>query len=194
MRTVTTGLTLAAFALALAACGNKEEAAAPSAETAAAPAAATSTGNDPLPKRKPGLWEQSVNGSDGSAINIRVCLDEATDAKMSAFGEQTSKDMCSENTMKRNMDGSYEFASTCATPTGTVTSTGKATGDFNTAYSVDAATTTTPTAGGAPTTANVKMTAKWAGECPAGWVPGDIEMPGGMRVNMTQMNAAAAGQ
>jgi len=192
MRTATTGLTLAAFALALAACGNKNEAAAPSAETAETAAAATTNGNDPLPKRKPGLWEQTVNGSDGSALNIRVCLDEATDAKMSAFGEQANKDMCSENTMKRNMDGSYEFSSTCASGAGAVRSTGKATGDFNTAYTVDAETTTTTD--GAPVTAKVKMTAKWAGECPAGWVPGDIEMPGGMRVNMTQMNPAAAGK
>jgi len=189
MRTITTGLTAAAIAFTLAACGKKDEAAT-STETAQAPAAATASGNDILPKRKPGLWEQSVNGSDGSAVNIRVCLDEATDAKMSALGQQNSDGMCSENTMKRQMDGSYTFASTCATGTGTAKATGTARGDFNSSYTVDS-TMTTAVAGGAETTATVKMTAKWAGPCPEGWAPGDIEMPGGVRVNMSQMNPAA---
>lgn len=37
----------------------------------------------------------------------------------------------------------------------------------------------------------VTMQAKWTGACPAGWKPGDMEMPGGMgRVNVNEMMSA----
>jgi len=184
MRIITTGLTAAAIALTLAACGKKDEAA-PSAETAAEPAAAASTGgNDTLPPRKPGLWEQVVNGTDGSSATIKICLDPATDAKLSVAGQQQAEGMCSENTMKRQLNGSYVFASTCTDPRGAVVkAAGAATGDFNSSYTVDTTMVTT-LAGAAPITQSVKVTAKWLGACPEGWIPGDMET-GGMRVNMT---------
>jgi len=44
----------------------------------------------------------------------------------------------------------------------------------------------------------VTIAARWAGPCPADWLPGDIELPGGTRVNyvatLESMNAAAAGK
>lgn len=194
MRALTVGLLVGAAALSLAAC-NKAENTADAlnpADVAAAP-----EGSPLNPKRKPGLWEQTITMAGQPApLLIKLCLDEATDAEMSAFGAQASQDACSENTITKTAAG-YDLRSVCDMGAGGVaTSEGKAVGDMGSSYTVDITTVTTGASNAqANGTSKMQMAAKWVGPCPAGMAPGMMEMPGGLQVNVNQaMGAAPAAQ
>lgn len=179
----------ATAALALAGCGQKEAAKAP-ADSAAAPAAATAAvGPATPPARKPGLWTQTVSMGDFNQTT-RLCLDETTDKSMSLWGAQMSKDMCETNETTRGLDGSYRFNSVCDMGSGgTSRTSGVASGDFQTSYKVDAETTTegasAPQMNG---TRKMAINAAWQGPCPEGFKPGDMELPGGMKMNLTDLS------
>jgi hypothetical protein len=74
---------------------------------------------------------------------------------------------------------------------GTVTSDGSATGDFSSHYKVEATAVTsgapTPQANGAH---KMSIEATWQGPCPADMKPGDMEMPGGTKINMQNPTGA----
>lgn len=188
-------LALTAAALTLAACGQKAETA-KSADGAATTASATALAASPagpavMPTRKPGLWTQTVNTGDMTQTT-KICIDENVDKAMSVVGSQMSKDMCSKNAVT-NVAGGYAFESVCQVGAGmgVTTTKGTVTGDFNSKYKVDAETTISG-ANAAHMNGAHKMTveAAWQGPCPAGFKPGDMELPGGMKMNI----AAMAGQ
>jgi hypothetical protein len=182
---------MCAAALALAGCQKKQETAAATGD--AAPAAAKAPAG-PLtpPKRKPGLWAHTIT-SQGATQAMKVCLDADTDAKMSLWGQAVSKDMCSKNTFAA-APGGYAFASECdMAGMGHVSSKGTVTGDFNTAYTVKASSTTTGSSmPQANTTSEMTLTARWEGACPADMKGGDMTLPGGMKINIETVTAAAA--
>jgi len=174
----------------IAGCGDKS---APKEKADAAQGAAkdvTATVAAPVapPHRKPGLWEQKVSMAGMNQVT-RLCLDAAAEQKLSAFGQQATKDMCAKTRMARRLDGAWEIASECDMGAGgkTVT-TGVATGDFASAYKMEA---TTVTSGASAPQMNgehkMVMEATWKGPCPAGFKPGDMELPGGMKFNMIEM-------
>lgn len=192
--------TLAVSAVALNACQKKDEKTAaaageaPAASTAA-PAPAAMTGP---PRRKPGLWSHTIQ-SAGATQAMKVCLDADTDAKMTVWGQAASQEMCPQQSFSP-APGGFAFESTCnlGGGAGTIVSKGSVTGDFNSAYTVKVASTTTgasmPQANGPH---DMTMTAKWEGPCPSGMKGGDatITLPGGrqMTINMEQMTAGAGG-
>ena len=148
-----------------------------------------------MPSRKPGLWKQTIASSHaGKAqppVVATICLDASVDKAMSVFGQQAGQQMCSSNTVTRTPTG-YSFASTCKLgASGTVTSKGTASGDFPKSYYVSMNSVMT----GAPMAAMngpcaTTFTAVWQGACPAGTKPGDMTMPGGMKVNMVSAMGA----
>jgi hypothetical protein len=77
---------------------------------------------------------------------------------------------------------------------GTIVSTGEAKGDFGSHYTVDIKSSTT---GAAAPQMNgehaMTLEATWKGPCPAGFKPGDMELPGGMKINMLTMGGSGAG-
>ena len=185
MRALTVGLLVSAAALGVVACNKADT----SKETETAAASGPAPAGSPLnPQRKPGLWEQSiaVEGQPAPMV-IKLCLDEALDSKMSVFGDQMSRDACSENSITKTVDG-YSFRSTCDMGQGgVVKSEGKAVGDMSSSYTVDLVSVTTGAAGAdSPQTSRMKMTAKWSGPCPADMSPGMAEIPGGMKIDMNQ--------
>lgn len=200
MRVILVGACAVAAVLALSACEKAEE-------PASKPEAIKTTGSTPspettatiaaMPKRKPGLWTQMVAMEGGQSMTSRICLDEATDAKLSIQGQAVAGSTCSEQTVAKTADGSYTFSSTCdAGKSGTVKVKGKATGDFNSAFNVTAVSEVTGAANAAMNrTSNMTTAARWTGPCPAGWLPGDVELPGGTRINtvatLESMSAAA---
>jgi hypothetical protein len=125
--------------------------------------------------------------SDQQAMvqTMRVCLDAASEARMSVFAAQASTGNCSDSNA-RQPDGSWRFRSVCSMGSGgTVTSEGAATGDFNSRYQVRATTTTTGAA--VPQmnrSSSVVVDSAWQGPCPEGWTGGDVELPGGLRLNI----------
>lgn len=186
---------LTAAALSLAACGQKAETAksAEGAATTASAGAPAAGAPATMPTRKPGLWTQTVNTGDMTQTT-RICIDESVDKAMSVVGSQMSKDMCSKNAVTR-VAGGYAFESVCnvGAGMGTTTTKGTVTGDFNSKYKVEAETSVTG-ANAAQMNGAHKMTveAAWAGPCPAGFAPGDMELPGGMKMNIAKMAAAKA--
>lgn len=178
-------LVCAAAALALTACQKKttDAATAGAATTAAAtpPASAPAT----PPSRKAGLWEQTMT-SDKVNQTISMCLDAATETQAKWFSGQRGKSDCAQSQVTPKLGGGWTFHSVCKGPDGTTTtSDGEATGDFGSKYHVELTAVTTgspmPEANG---THKMSMDGAWKGPCPAGMKGGDMELPGGMRVNM----------
>lgn len=176
--------------MVLAACGAKTETkagdkpAVPATEAAAA--APTPPPAPAWPKRKPGLWTQTMNlKAQGFSRSFRFCIDEATDQKI-GVNAQGADTHCRQKSMTRGADGGWTIVSTCDMgPAGTSDSTIHVAGDFDTRYVMDIVSTTTGAAQPAMNGEHrMSMTAEWSGACPAGWTGGDVEMPGGRRINL----------
>lgn len=140
------------------------------------------------PARKPGLWKQSMVAG-GRAMETSMCIDAATDRKLSAFGQQAGANCASMKVAPAA--GGWTFNSVCTTPGGGQTATrGTARGDFSRRYTVKATSVTTGARMGMMNgTHAIDITATWAGACPAGVVPGDMMMPGGIKMNVLKMTA-----
>ena len=143
-----------------------------------------------VPKRKPGLWKQTVLIEGIDALQtVQLCLDEASDPKLAWWGQQGFKQACSKNDINRQPDGSWKFSSICEGAGVKTTNDGAAVGDFSSRYQLKAESTTT----GAPVpqmngSRTVTIDAEWLSECPAGMRPGDIDLPDGQRMNVLEMS------
>lgn len=153
---------------------------------AAAPALALD-----LPARKPGLWEikMSFDGRNTPPVVAQHCIDAATDKLMNAMGNETSGQMCSRQDMQRN-GSTIVVDSVCKIAGATTNSHGVITGDFNSAYTVKVS--TRREGGGAvaqaiPAQTSMTIDARWAGPCQGDQKPGDMIMPGGIKVNVLKM-------
>lgn len=176
-------LALPAIALlALAACSKEAEKAPAAAPPAAKPAFVPS---QTPPKRKPGLWEQRVSNGDFVQVS-RICLDGATDEKLSWWGTQATKDICEKNITAKTTDGGWRFSSVCDMGSGGKTTTsGVAQGDFNAHYQIQAESSTEGAA--APQmngTRKMTIDAAWQGPCPNDMKGGDMQLPGGVKINL----------
>jgi hypothetical protein len=169
-------LVMSMAGLALSACNKPEKAAEP-----AKPFQPSST----PPRRKPGLWEQRVSNGDFVQVS-RVCLDEATDARLSWWGAQASKDVCEKNLASARPDGGWRFSSVCDMGSGGKTTTsGVATGDFSSHYQIAAESSTVGAAAPQMNGARrMTIDAQWQGPCPTGMKGGDMSLPGGLKINL----------
>jgi hypothetical protein len=142
-----------------------------------------------MPSRKPGLWKQTIASSRAGKAQpplvSTICMDPTVDKAMSVFGQNAGQSACSSNAVSRTPTG-YKFGSVCKMGgAGTITSQGAASGDFNTNYKVVMNSVTTGASMAAMNGASsTTITATWAGACPAGTKPGDMTMPGGIKINM----------
>src|SRR5437763_1204311 len=68
----------------------------PVGETRAAATAAAAPTAASTPVRKAGLWVQTMtrDGRTSPMGRMRICIDPATDARLSVFGEKAGKAMC----------------------------------------------------------------------------------------------------
>jgi len=194
MRALWLFVTFGTLAAAVA-CGQKSETQAsaggaptgPKAATAvsdtAAPAAATPAPTS-WPRRKPGLWTQTLQ-AQGFTRSFRFCVDATSDEKI-GLDSQGDDRRCQRKSMTRGADGSWTVVSACDMgPAGRIDSTIHVAGDFDTRYVMEVASTTTGAAQPAMNGEHrMSMTAEWSGACPAGWSGGDVETPGGRRINL----------
>jgi hypothetical protein len=141
-----------------------------------------------LPTRKPGLWELKMlrAGSPMPEITMQHCTDETTDKKMTTQLSPMAKQNCTKNDTQKTATG-YVTDSVCSFGGTTMTSHSEVIGDFNSAYAVRVTSHNDGAPAGAPRDANMTLEAKWLGACPADQRPGDIVMPGGFRMNVTDM-------
>jgi hypothetical protein len=99
---------------------------------------------------------------------------------------------CSKNVWRKDGER-YLGESECRFGPTVATSRSVFGGDFGKAYRGEVDTKFEPPMGGV-SQSKVTVTARWAGSCPAGWKPGDMEMPGMGRVNVNELAAGRPGR
>ena len=146
-----------------------------------------------LPVRKAGLWEMKMvrTGSPAPDRTMQHCTDEATDKEMTATFSPMSKEACSKNDIQRTAAG-YVTDSMCSFGGVSMTSHSEVTGDFNSAYSVKVTSHSQGGPSGAPRDSNMTLEAKWLGACKPDQKAGDIMMPGGIKMNVKDMEKLKA--
>ena len=145
-----------------------------------------------LPTRKPGLWELKMQGSgSGQNVAIQHCTDETIDKKMNAAVQPLATEACSAPTIQKTATG-YTNDSVCKVAGMTTTSHAEITGDFNSAYTVEVTSHNENPLPGVPKESATTLDAKWLGPCKDGQKPGDIVMPGGIKMNIADMDKLKA--
>jgi hypothetical protein len=139
----------------------------------------------PTPARKAGLWEQTTSIAGAPPQVMRLCTNPQVDATLPWWGGVAAAGNCKAVSGKKNADGSWAFESRCDLGGGGKAGlTGSGAGDFNAKYDVKI---TVVTAGAADPKMNGRKdltnTLVWKGECPADFLPGDVEVAGGTRMN-----------
>ncbi|WP_065753453.1 DUF3617 domain-containing protein [Bradyrhizobium paxllaeri] len=145
-----------------------------------------------LPMRKAGLWEMKVlSGGTVPEMTMQQCTDETTDKAMSTAMAPMAKEICSKQDIQRTATG-YVTDSVCGIGGITVKSRAEIIGDFNSAYTVKTSSQSEGGLAGAARDSNSTIEAKWVGACKADQKPGDIIMPGGMKMNVKDMEKMKA--
>jgi Protein of unknown function (DUF3617) len=145
-----------------------------------------------LPVRKAGLWEMKMVRTGGSIpdMTMQHCTDASTDKQMSS-SFSPGNDTCSKRDIQKTATG-FVSDSVCGAAGMTITSHAEITGDFNSAYTVKV--TSRSEGGPANVTRDSTTTieAKWLGACKADQKAGDIVMPGGMKMNILELDKLKA--
>jgi hypothetical protein len=141
-----------------------------------------------LPVRKAGLWEMKVQhiGSPVPDMTMQHCTDETTDKEMSSSFSPMAKDICSKQDIQKTATG-YVTDSVCGVAGMSIKSHAEITGDFNSAYTMKSTSHSEGGPAGAARDSTTTIEAKWLGACKADQKPGDIMMPGGMKMNIKDM-------
>jgi hypothetical protein len=127
-----------------------------------------------MPIRKPGLWE------------IKMVM-AGTQMPPQTFGPM-AKQMCSKQDMQKTATGMV-IDSTCNIGGIASTSHTEINGDFNSAYTMTVKSSHPAAPGGAPKETNMTIDAKWMCACKPDQKPGDMIMPGGIKMNIKDMQA-----
>ena len=142
-----------------------------------------------LPVRKAGLWEMKMVRTGGTVpeMTMQHCTDATTDKQMST-SFSPGKETCQKQDIQKTATG-FVSDSVCGVAGMTITSHAEITGDFNSAYMVKVTSRTEGGPSGVPRDGTTTIEAKWLGACKADQKPGDIMMPNGMKMNITDMKA-----
>lgn len=142
-----------------------------------------------MPTRKPGLWEIKVNaGAQIPAMTMQQCTDATTDKDMATSFGPMAKEMCAKQDMQKTATGMV-IDSTCTVGGMTSVTHTDINGDFNSAYTMKVSTKSDGKPPGMPPESTTTMEAKWLGACKADQKAGDIVMPGGVKINVKDMQA-----
>ncbi len=143
-----------------------------------------------LPTRKAGLWEMKMLPSGPMpGMTMQQCTDADTDKRMNDAFMPMAKDICAKNDTQKTATG-YVTDSVCTIAGVTSTTHADVTGDFNSAYTVKTTMQAQNAAKGMPRDTTMSVEAKWLGACKADQKPGDIVMPGGMKMNIRDLEKA----
>jgi hypothetical protein len=122
-------------------------------------------------------------------MTMQQCTDESTDKEMSTAFSPLSKEVCPKKDILKTATG-YVSDSVCNFANASITTHSEITGDFNSGYTVKS---TSHSERGTTKGDHVTMIeAKWLGACKPDQKPGDIVMPGGMKMNIHDMDKLKA--
>jgi len=146
-----------------------------------------------MPIRKAGLWEMKVvrTGSATPEMTMQHCTDESTDKDMSSTFSPMAKEMCSKQDIQKTATG-YVSDSVCNVGAMSITSHSDIVGDFSSAYTVKSSSHHEGGPASVPRDSTTTVEAKWLGACKPDQKPGDIVMPGGMKMNVKDMEKLKA--
>jgi hypothetical protein len=130
-------------------------------------------------------------GSPAPEMTMQHCTDESTDKEMSAAVAPMGKDLCSKQDIQKTATG-YVSDSVCGVAGMSITSHAEIIGDFNSAYTVKSSSHSEGGPTGKPRDTTTTIEAKWLGACKADQKAGDIMMPGGMKMNIKDMEKLKA--
>jgi len=145
-----------------------------------------------LPVRKAGLWEMKMVRTGGTVADMTMqhCTDATTDKQMSS-SFSPGKETCSKQDIQKTATG-FVSDSVCGVAGMTITSHAEITGDFNSAYTVKVTSRSEGGPSGVPRDGTTMIEAKWLGACKADQKAGDIVMPGGMKMNILELDKLKA--
>ncbi len=148
---------------------------------------------DELPIRKAGLWEMKMirTGSPMPDLAMQHCTDETVDKQMHNMVSPMAKQICSRQDVRKTASG-YVADSVCSVAGAAVSSHSEISGDFNSAYTVTTTSHSDLGSKSAPHDTVVRIEAKWLGPCKPDQKPGDIIMPGGMKMNIHDLDKLKA--
>ena len=138
-----------------------------------------------LPARKPGLWEvKTITDNRGAGLVVRQCIDAATDQLLLSGTGPISAAFCSKRDVQKS-GNTLVMDSTCTVGGKPASSHAVVTGSFDSAYTMNV------TAQGDELKAGLSMTltGQWLGPCEGGQRPGDVIMPGGIKVNILDLQS-----
>ncbi|MFN3808514.1 DUF3617 domain-containing protein [Asticcacaulis sp.] len=165
-------------------CGKKE--APPASEPAPAPASAAAPEpkpQEPLPARRPGLWETTLSeeGSESQAQTMRICIDAATEKELGITGTDLNGNRCRYTTVSHLEDGTWGILAECNMGSGgKMEVSGSITGDYTRDYTMTLRTQTTGAAlAHMNRVVNMKIKSKRLSPCKTDQKPGDVSLPGG---------------
>jgi Protein of unknown function (DUF3617) len=146
-----------------------------------------------MPIRKAGLWEMKVvrSGSATPEMTMQHCTDESTDKEMSSTFSPMAKEMCPKQDIQKTATG-YVSDSVCKVGAVSITSHSDIVGDFNSAYTVKSKSHNAGGPASVPADSTTTIEAKWLGACKPDQKPGDIVLPGGMKMNVKDMEKLKA--
>jgi hypothetical protein len=146
-----------------------------------------------LPVRKAGLWEMKVlrAGPQAPDMTMQQCTDETTDKDMSTAMSPVGKEMCSKQDIQKTATG-YVTDSVCGVAGVSIKSRAEISGDFNSGYTVKSTSHSEGGPSGMAGDSTTTIEAKWLGACKPDQKPGDIILPGGMKMNIKDMEKLKA--
>lgn len=148
--------------------------------------APTLAGAVDYPTRKAGLWELTMTMTSGRTMTMSHCTDPSIDKDMIANANPSTQQACTRSDLQKTATG-YASDSTCKFGATTTVSHSEIAGDFNAAYTVTVTGHNSGGPSGVPADTNMTMAAKWIGPCKADQKPGDMIMPGGMKMNVKDL-------
>jgi hypothetical protein len=140
---------------------------------------------DAHPRRRPGLWEVRVAGSDAIGMAPTLfCVGEQTDTPRVHLDRQPgARGSCSLGEFVRAGEA-WVAESVCREGRSSVVSRAVATGDFENEYRIDTIVTHASTSGASRREDREAVVARWLGPCAAHQRPGDLVIPGMGTLNM----------
>ena len=145
-----------------------------------------------LPTRKAGLWEirMSFGNRNGAGPAIQQCIDASTDQMMQSSAGPLAQAACPKHDVQRS-GNTTTIDATCSLAGKTATSHSVIIGSFDSAYTMTVTSQSDAFPGGSIT---MTLEAKWLGACAADQKPGDLIMPGGIRMNIPEMQKRGLSQ
>ena len=144
-----------------------------------------------LPKRKSGLWDiMAAQPGAPAAPSGQVCIDEKTDDLARQLGSAAMH--CSKQELSRDGDA-YLVDSVCRIGESTATTRARITGTFDAAYQVNVDSKYEPALRGMREGRAI-VTARWLGPCKPGQRAGDMTLPGGVTINILDVQKGAPGK